>query len=156
MDHGEDLGRLVDDLYRSDDRSTHKPTPDQIAAVRQAWTDSTDAPAMLLLLARLYPERREPEVAALARRLARVAPSHSRIPETARLIVRDLGLSGARSGPDRYRFLHLASRVRSELAEMRSGETVGATYDVTVPDLNATYATAIRELVADPYVLPVV
>lgn len=47
-----------------------------------------------------------------------------------------------------------ACAMRTELANMRSGETMGATYDVSVQELSARYATAIRGLIEDPYRLP--
>ena len=116
--------------------------PQEIGAapgeVMAGWATSRDPFAMLLLLAALHPEHNEPVCDALVASMSFFAPMKREQEKQARSRP---GMNY--NGPDRFRFLHLAQRLRNGLS---ANEPERAEME---PKLSA----AIRTVVGDPYVV---
>ena len=109
------------------------------ADVVAAWDASEDPFAMLLLLAALHPGRHERACEALVARMASFPPMRR---EAERQEKARPGMTY--NGPDRFRFLHVAQRVRFGLSELSPEERRST---------EARLADAIRVVVADPFSL---
>lgn len=110
------------------------------ATVTAAWVASEDPFAMLLLLAALHPQKNEPVCDALVASMSFFAPMRDEAAKQARCRP---GMNY--NGPDRFRFRHLAMRIRQSLSELDAAERRSIE-----PKLSA----AIRTVVRDPYALP--
>lgn len=107
--------------------------------VTDAWLASEDPFAMLLLLAALHPQRNEPVCDALVESMSFFPPMRR---EGEKQALSRPGMNY--NGPDRFRFLHLAQRIRHAASELKAAER-----STVEPQLSA----AIRAVVRDPYAL---
>lgn len=106
-------------------------------AVANAWIESKDPFAMLLLLAALHPHHNEPVCEALVASMSFFAPMRDEQEKQARSRP---GMNT--NGPDRFRFLHLAQRIRDALSAMAPTERI---------EVEVKLSTAIRTVVGNPY-----
>ena len=107
------------------------------ADVKSGWAASRDPFAMLLLLAALHPEHDERACEAVVMKMSFFEPMRLEHERQARS---RLGM--LYNGPDRFRFLHVAQRVRNALARVDAKERA---------DLEPKLCAAIRTVVSDPY-----
>lgn len=110
-------------------------------AVTTAWMESGDPFAMLLLLAALHPGHDEPVCDALVASMSFFAPMREEQRQQARSRP---GMNY--NGPDRFRFLHLAQRIRSALSAMDPTERI---------EIEVKLGTAIRTVVGNPYAVSI-
>lgn len=135
------LSELMEGVRRRGDLwSSAQDIGAEPAAVTSAWLQSNDPFAMLLLLAAIHPHHNEPVCDALVSSMCFFAPMRQEQEKQARSRP---GMNY--NGPDRFRFLHLAQRIRNAL----SGMTPAARVEIE-PRLTA----AIRAVVSNPFVLP--
>jgi hypothetical protein len=106
-------------------------------AVMAAWMASDDPFAMLLLLGAIYPDRHEPACEALVASMSFFSPMQ-REGEKQTLS------RGTYNGPNRFRFVHVAQRVRQGLAEVPEPER---------SRVALALSDAIRSVVSDPHAL---
>lgn len=134
------LSRLMEDLrQRGGPWSCAQDPGADRESLTAAWLASEDPFAMLLLLAAVHPQRNEPVCDALVASMSFFAPMRQEGEKLARCRP---GMSY--NGPDRFRFLHLAQRIRGALSEMKRVER-----SAVEPQLSA----AIRTVVRDPHAL---
>ena len=133
------LSVLMDDLRRRGSGSwSSVQRPDAPPAVlAAAWASSDDPVAMLLLLAALHPHRDLAVCGALVTAMSFFPPMREEAEKQAR------SRAGMHyDGPARFRFLHLAQRMRTTLADLTGAERSAVA---------APLCDAMRKVVDDPY-----
>ncbi len=107
--------------------------------VTAAWLASADPFAMLLLLAAIHPHHNEPVCEALVASMSFFRPMKR---EGEKQASSRGGMNY--NGPDRFRFTHLAQRIRNGVSELSAADR-----SRVEPQLSA----AIRAMVPDPHSL---
>ncbi len=126
-------------VRRGDSWSSEQDISAGRAAVTSAWAESEDPFSMLLLLAAIHPYHNEPLCDALVASMSFFPPMQL---EREKQAQSRPGMNY--NGPDRFRFLHVAQRLRASLREMKAPDR-----SEVEPKLSA----AIRTVVNAPFAL---
>tara|TARA_R110002096_G_scaffold408075_3_gene607058 strand:- start:36916 stop:37326 length:411 start_codon:yes stop_codon:yes gene_type:complete len=111
------------------------------ATVAEAWSKSEDPFSMLLLLAVFHPGVHEMVCNSLVARMSPLSPIMRREQEIQSRARRGMDYNG----PCRFRFLHVAQRIRGAIDHVSEDKKSA---------LALALSTTIREVVGAPYTLP--